>query len=363
MTGLKALVRRPLGKARHWALQAFFGLLERVVPVRDDYWCFCTWSNYPHTIDNPRSVFEHVKDDPSIRKVILQKRPSAEVVDDGANVTFVPAESFRGAYLLARSRVVLLGYALRGLSSYARRASNRHLIVQLWHGIPIRKIGRLFPRENWWASETPLYSAMVASSQRERENLTRAFAPLTAERIWVTGLPRNDFILEPEEELPTDYREYLQQIRQLARGRRLVLYAPTWRDTEEGHFEFSTEQRKRLAAFLKANNAVLGIRTHPNVRHLSLGANQPGADEVLALNDFPVQETDILAIEPWGAKDDDVQAKTPPSRSWPGPRSRSTTRATTTYTATKCERPSVLQQKAGPIAEVLLRLYPRAMLR
>ena len=86
-----------------------FQLFDRLLRVRDDYWCFCTWDRHPHTLDNPRAVFEEVKDDPSIRKIVLQKVPGERTA--GRNVRFVAAESVAGAYYLARSRMVLTGYA------------------------------------------------------------------------------------------------------------------------------------------------------------------------------------------------------------------------------------------------------------
>lgn len=302
MTSIIRMLRRPFGVTRRCVLRAFFGMAEWVLPVRNGYWCFCTWANSPHTLDNPRAVFEKVKNDASIRKIILQKQSRGHPVRDGSNVTFVQAESFRGTYLLARSRVVLLGYGLRGLSSYSKGLTTKHLVVQLWHGIPIRRIGRLFPRETWWSVETPTYAALVASSQREQKNLAQAFAPVSPEHIWLTGLPRNDFLLGDETTLPVDYQRHLADLRHIMKGRKLVLYAPTWRDRKEDHYVFSPKERTRLSALLRRHNAVLGIRGHPNVRHLDRYATQRDTSDIVTLNRFPdpnviLRETDVLITD------------------------------------------------------------------
>lgn len=303
MMSVIRIVKRPFSVSRRWLLRAFFVMAEFVLPVRDGYWCFCTWANSPHTLDNPRAVFEKIKHDASIRKIVLQKDSRSPPVRGGSNVTFIQAESLRGAYFLAISRVLLLGYGLRGLSSYSKGLTTKHLVVQLWHGIPLRRIGRLFPREEtWWSAETPLYAAMAASSAREQKNLAQAFAPLPPERIWITGLPRNDFLLGDETTLPADYQEHLVDLRHITNGRKLVLYAPTWRDRKEDHYFFSPEERTRLAALLSQHNAVLGIRGHPNVRHFYGGATRRDIGAVVTLNRFPdpnviLRETDVLITD------------------------------------------------------------------
>jgi len=174
--------------------------------------------------------------------------------------------------------------------------------VQVWHGIPLRRIGRLFPRETWWAAETPKYAAMVASSERERDNLSQAFAPVPREEIWLTGLPRNDFFLGEESALPVDYRAHLAQLNAQLAGRRLVLYAPTWRDREEDHYRFSDAESRRLSEVLRRHSAVLGVRGHSNVRHLSRYTADSDVAEIITLNHLPdvnviMRETAVLVTD------------------------------------------------------------------
>ncbi len=283
--------------------RALFPVFERLLPADDQLWCFCTWDRHWHTLDSPRAVLEAIGSDPSVRSVVLQKSRSTTGEDgDTSRVTFVRAESLRGAWYLARARVVVIAFGMRGLASYATGLAGKHLVIQVWHGIPLRRIGRLFPRETWWAAETPKYSAMVASSERERDNLSQAFAPVPREQVWLTGLPRNDFFLGEESALPADYRGHLAQLRQQLAGRRLVLYAPTWRDREEDHYRFSDEESKRLSEVLRRHNAVLGVRGHSNVRHLSRYTSDSDVAEIITLNHLPdvnviLRETAVLVTD------------------------------------------------------------------
>ena len=265
-------------------LKACFIFLEIVLPKNKNYWCFCTWQSYPHTLDNPRAVFEVVKSDPEICKIILRKDNSGLNHSDGLNVKFVDAESIRGVYFTARSRVILLGYSLGGLSSYSNLITRRHCIIQLWHGIPLKKIGMLFPEEKFWPRETGKYSATVCSSSQDKEFMTRAFSPIPEDRVWQTGLPRNDTILKDERLLPDDYLAALREYRARIDGRKLVLYAPTWRIDSSNIYVFSDKELAQLDEVLESNNAVFAVRGHSNVRSHQLMDGESGSFRIIDAN-------------------------------------------------------------------------------
>ena len=286
---------------RRW----LFVIFEHLLPARSDVWCFATWpGTYAHTADNLRAVFEVVKNDASLRKVILRRRGQdlASTAVEGQNVLMLEAESVAGAYYLAVAKVVLIGFALSDMASYSHRLTRKHRIVQLWHGIPLKRIGRLFSGGHPWESETPRYAATVCSSERDREMMAAAFAPLPAERVWQTGLPRNDIILKPEPELPTDYRRHLDTLRARLDGRRLVLYAPTWRENADGIYAFSSDEFQALEAILSKHHAVFGVRGHANVRARTGPTRDARSPSLLFLNDFPdvnviLRITDVLVTD------------------------------------------------------------------
>ncbi len=265
-----------------------FMLFEYLLPKRSNIWCFCTWNNaYPHTIDNPRGLFEEVKNDSAIRKIILLKtyREVDPSVSAGVNATFVNVESIKGAYLLARSKIVVLGYGLTGLCSYGRYVTRRHKIVQLWHGIPLKRIGKLFPGEHFWNDETGKYAATICSAPQDQDIMAAAFAPTP--NVWATGLPRNDLILKPEFDLPLDYREQLKELRNRLAGRRFILYAPTWRDKNSGIYPFSERELAVLRDFLISRNAAMGIRAHANRRPRDNPLVHERQQPIFFVNEFP----------------------------------------------------------------------------
>ena len=305
-SALVKAARKALSITSTWARAYSFIIFEHLLPVKRNCWCFCAWpGKYPHTIDNPRAVFEEIKEDPAISKVILSrtKMPTGStVMADGRNVLFVEAESLRGAYFLARSEVIVLGYSATTMSSYSRLLTTKHKIIQLWHGIPLKRIGKLFPAEKFWEKETGKYAAAVCSSERDRITMANAFAPLSIDRVWLTGLPRNALLLKAENQLPRDYRMQLDDLRKRLRGRRMILYAPTWRDNTDGMYTLSDDEKRELEMLLIKRNSAFAIRAHSNRRTESRDAPNAPASNIFFVNDFPdvnvvLRLTDVLVTD------------------------------------------------------------------
>jgi CDP-glycerol glycerophosphotransferase len=84
--------------------------------------------------------------------------------------------------------------------------------------------------------------------------------------VWQTGLPRNDFLLKEHQELPNYLKKQIDYIKQIKKEKKLILYAPTYRQTaaigNSEYYQFSDEEIEKLVEILRRNNAILGIRLH-----------------------------------------------------------------------------------------------------
>ena len=209
-------------------------------------------------------MFEEVKDDPSIHKIILTR--DREVVVDGVNVEVVPLESPLGQHRLMRSGTILIKQN-RNVSVLYPVSSELHNLIAVWHGIPFKRIGYIsadfqgmLDRISFHHSQ---YRAVIASSKVDALAMAAAFYPLTLHQVWNTGLPRNDFILRDEDQLPEDLQAELDKLRNLVGERRLVLFMPTFRNAQsEGYYRFSPTEIAWLDNWLRTNNCVLGVREH-----------------------------------------------------------------------------------------------------
>jgi CDP-glycerol glycerophosphotransferase (TagB/SpsB family) len=104
---------------------------------------------------------------------------------------------------------------------------------------------------------------VISSSKVDTLAMASAFYPLSYNDVWMTGLPRNDFILRDQDLLPEDMRGQLELLRNLLQGRRLVLFVPTFKHGQgESYYHFTDEELAILEDWLRQNNAVLGVREH-----------------------------------------------------------------------------------------------------
>ncbi len=266
-------------------LHPLWQLVDRLVPKRADYWAFTTHHLHADRfIENQRALFEHVKAEPDIRKIVFHRGPHADFGLEGAvNHEIVRHGTLRGLLLLARCRVVFLthsiamDYSLRwGGKSFSvlKLALRNRVVVNLWHGIPLKRllyaaneeVFRHTDRIRYRARERRGYAGLIASSDIDSYAMAAMFHPLNLLQVWTTGLPRNDFLTQPEDRLPGYITDSLRRLRQLKQGKKLVLYAPTYRQTDVGggalYYRFSDAEIGHLRAFLQANDAILGYRPH-----------------------------------------------------------------------------------------------------
>ena len=83
-----------------------FRIEDRWAPKFDHWWAFPVCA-YDHTLGgNERAVFEHVRDDPSIKKIVLTRSRPVDL--GGENVVVVPLISPEGQHYLARARQIFV---------------------------------------------------------------------------------------------------------------------------------------------------------------------------------------------------------------------------------------------------------------
>lgn len=252
---------KPLRAARIAAL----AVADLFVPKRRDLWAFPAYFVGPGSFcDNARAIFEVVAQDPAVRKVVFARGVPVHV--EGVNIEVVPMDSWRACWRLMRAGTIFvqhslwLDYAKAKLQIAFRRGRR---IVNLWHGIPIKDISHQNTGIHSWRGLREMrWYALPCSSATDQLHMQRAFHRTPPENIWVTGLPRNDTLLSTS--LPRDQCDDLDSLRRAKAGRRLVLYAPTYREIQTGasYYEFRDDEMAALRALCERHNAVLGVRFH-----------------------------------------------------------------------------------------------------
>jgi CDP-glycerol glycerophosphotransferase len=275
-------------KSKKWILfflRPLWFLLDVFMPKRSNYWAFST--HHLHAgrfIENQRAMFECVKNDPSIRKVIFFRGEREDFrIQNAVNYEIVEHGTLRGVWLLMRCKVVFLTHSIsmdfslrwgeRGFFILPL-AMRRRVVVNLWHAISLKRLYYTANEETrmhtdrvrYRNRERSGYAGLIASSDIDSYAMAAMFYPLNYLQVWCTGLPRNDFLTCDEEKLPHYILDSIEKIRNLQKKRRLVVYAPTYRQTSacEGayYYQFSDIEIDRLKALMRKHGAVFAYRPH-----------------------------------------------------------------------------------------------------
>ena len=221
--------------------------------------------------DNLRFVYDAAAAHAEIRCVILFAPGDLHLPTDAEAV---PRLSLKGLALLWRCGVCFVHHG--PLDHYYALSDPRRQVVNLWHGITLKNIGiadRSLDSDRLKRQilrSAQKYRWTVASSEDDAEALRQCYG-LDGHAVKVTGLPRNDRLIQEESALPPDMAGALMSLRQKCSGRRLVAYVPTWRSEDPTGFQLSPAQQQRLIELLAREEAVLGIKAHPNAPGQTLG--------------------------------------------------------------------------------------------
>lgn len=216
--------------------------------------------------------------------------------------------TLRGFWLTARAAVTVVTHGFGDVNRYAATGG---VIVQLWHGIPLKRIG--LDAAVTTASPVPIARGAIskllallyrrtqrrirvlpAASELVRGRLESAFGLGTAQ-VPVTGEPRADVLsaATPAERRHAARTRLAALLGGVAEDTPLVLYAPTWRDGADDPMLPASGDLTALRHVLDETGALLLMRSH----HLGAGEyDSLGLDRVRLLGSDVV--ADITPLLP-----------------------------------------------------------------
>lgn len=251
-----------MGKAKNLL---FTACLEHFGQIRPDshIWLFSSTDN-SHYNYNSRYLFEYVKENlPEITPLFVINDPELRnsLSSKYGKQYFIETESIQG---IRQALSAGVWFTSAGLPAYGTGLHKKRLIINLWHGVPLKKIALLDPNLKKAAriyfkkifSEN--YTCILTTSHELIPLMARSFA-VSEDKIKVWGQPRNDGLFQKN-----DCREILGQLfPDLPKYTKAALYAPTFRDYGQVQlFPFKDFDQEQLEAFLEEKNMLLFIRTH-----------------------------------------------------------------------------------------------------
>lgn len=221
--------------------------------------------------DSPRAMYEELLGRGLDLKHLWAVRDGQVILPEGVERVRMWGREWYEA--LASSRyIVTNGH----LPDWIERRPGQ-VIVQTWHGTMLKKIGHdidtlHFDRryQEKLALESKQWSMVVSSNRFSTPILKRAFT--YDGEILEAGYPRNDYLYAPDKNLVA---ERVKQALGLPEGKKIVLYAPTWRDDQShsrGQYLFDLRIDLEDAQRRLGEDHLLLIRRHSNVVDLVPGA-------------------------------------------------------------------------------------------
>lgn len=221
----------------------------------------------------------------ALYQYVLNHSDERLIVVDGNKLSkFKPWQSFLVFWQLLRSRVIIFDHSLPpGLKS------TRHIRVNLWHGTPIKKIRFHLDNKDsqvYAARQAPITDLLTSNSNYDALLMSSALN-IPRYNVIDTGLPRNDFLLCEDKQLPfLDLYGDSEKLERLKYGfLKVILWAPTFR----GHprdlkdpLALTQSQQQQLCQLLEKQNACLWLRTHKfsKVTGLEVLLNHPNVFDV-----------------------------------------------------------------------------------
>jgi len=169
----------------------------------------------------------------------------------------------RGIKKVITARTVVLDNKVHDFP-YVYLSKKHQNIIQLWHGIPIRKIlflSRLHDSKEKGMFNLVLgkpYRALISTSDVVSYLFSACFE-VNFGKIYITGYPRNDVLFKR-----SDKHELIEKLSlNFPPFEKLILYAPTFREKKNVRFfPFIDLNMEQLNSFLEEQKAIILIRGH-----------------------------------------------------------------------------------------------------
>jgi CDP-glycerol glycerophosphotransferase (TagB/SpsB family) len=241
---------------------------------------FFTENNYA---DNSRYFLEYLKSLPTkdckVRVLVKNKGLYKQIHAIYPDITYY-SKSCSGVKLFLKTKNIVISHGSDSsyFFPYFLDVKSKN-VINLWHGIPLKRLSLQVKgiRESKSRKRFQKFTSICASSTFEQFLLAACF-DMHIDDVWVTGTPRNDYLINPNSELITEHK-YL--------GKKIILYAPTWREygSRSSFFPFEDKDLSALNTFLEEQDSYLLLRGHrEEMERISSNYGEESLSRILPAN-------------------------------------------------------------------------------
>ncbi len=232
-----------------------------MIPKSNNVWVFGSWYGKSYS-DNSKYMYKYVSSiNGNIVPIWITKDKSqvSKLRLEGVNCFYY--KSIKGICYQLRSKVAFVGHSIPSdLNSYC--ISLNTVRVQLWHGMPLKKIGfddAIYTSSNLFVRKFPTLFSFLTNNRFDLvmscgEVCSKLFSSafnISADKIYITGFPRNDVFFPSVLESQKCYK---------------IIYMPTFRGDSGDDFDLFERFNFKFDIFDKFfedESIELTIRTHP----------------------------------------------------------------------------------------------------
>lgn len=249
-------------------------LIDWSIPISPRQICFVSRRNVPIN-GNLRIMIDALSKESDLHVIVYKEgynNSATTAALQDQRVELIDHFSWRNLIKLLSSEVIVLSHSAR--DAYITRRKRGRRVVNLWHGVAIKRIEAMmlprgsrasfYKRRRRIIQNSFVYDALIASNPVDQLVNSLSFL-VPHHKVIPIGLPRFDYLIKPWQMWPSDLHLQRQSLLTLLKGRRFVLWAPTFREQSKLSLEnlITANDRQLIDKFCIENEIVLGIRPHP----------------------------------------------------------------------------------------------------
>lgn len=245
-----------------------------LAPSREGIWVYSA-DGGSRFVGNPKYAFRHAANErDDVRAIWLSKNDDVVAMLRDAGYESYHARSPRGLLHALLAEYLFVSHSAGDATWWVTGGTD---VVQLWHGVPIKKVGTHLDRE--WSLSGRFFFRLTGSNWAYHVTTGEAVGPVvrdayrqTDESILPVGYPRNDVLRGEVEDVELGVDSHvLATVRDLSRDHQVALYMPTWREWSDGvdHGGVPLDDAvdfESLDASFAARDAYLVVKLHPRER-------------------------------------------------------------------------------------------------
>lgn len=237
-----ALLKNVFTKAYKWA----FSVASKLLPVDQKLVMFESFLGKQYSC-NPRAIYEYMQNQHPEYKMYWSVDKRYTAVFEDAGIPFVKRFSIPWLFKMTRARFWVINSRLPLWIPKPKHTT----YLQTWHGTPLKKLAADMKEVHMPGTDTEQYKRnfheesskwdfLISPNAYSTEIFARAFNVESA-KIIETGYPRNDILYNGNNR---DTIDSLKKKLGIPLDKKVILYAPTWRDDEfysKGKYKFDVQ--------------------------------------------------------------------------------------------------------------------------